>query len=130
VVRAELREPEARQAEYFETPAEAEGWNAPHAELLLRELHAGRWRPDLRRLETFPSSAEMTQLDYAEAWCWTYFLLRSEPQRRELLVHWLRAGAAGQTRAPLAEILDRGQLAAPGDLLVALQTRQEGLAPR
>jgi hypothetical protein len=111
-------------AEYFETPAAAEGWNAPHAELLLRAMHAGRWRPDLQRLEALPSSAEMTQLDYAEAWSWAYLLLRTDPQRRDLLVQWLRAGAAGQARAPLAEVLDRSRLAAPGDLIVALEQRQ------
>ena len=46
---------------------------------LLKELHAGRWRPDLVRLELLPSSAEMTQLDYAEAWAWTYSLLHTTP---------------------------------------------------
>jgi hypothetical protein len=111
-------------AEYFETSPAVDGWNAPHVELLLRELHAGRWRPNLPRMEAIASSAEMTQLDYAEAWSWTWLLLRSQPQRRELLIQWLRAGAAGQARAPLAEVVARNELAAPDALIVALENPQ------
>jgi hypothetical protein len=115
-------------AEYFETPPEAAGWNAPHVELLLRERAAGRWRPDLRRLEALPSSAEMTQLDYAEAWSWAWLLLRTQPQRRDLLVHWLRAGITGQPRAPLGEVLARSD-ATPEVLIVALEnTHRQRLA--
>jgi hypothetical protein len=110
-------------AEYFEMPAEADGWNAPHAELLRRELRSGRWRPDLARLEAIASSAEMTQRDYAEAWSWTWLLLRSTPQRRDLLAGWLRAGAGGQPRAPLSAVLAQTQSASTEDLAAALDQR-------
>jgi hypothetical protein len=109
-------------AEYFETPLNAGGWNAPHADLLLRELRAGRWRPDVQRLEAIPSSAHMTQLDYAEAWSWVYLLLQSDPQRRELLVQWLRA--SGQPRASFAHVLAHSEMASVDQLIVALEEQQ------
>ena len=62
-------------------------------------MEEGRWRPDLRRLEQFPPSYDMTQDDYAEAWAWVHFLLRSQPERRDAL------------RAFLADLRQEGQSA-------------------
>ena len=56
-----------------------------HAELLSGGLAAGRWRPNLARLEDLHSSGDMTQIDYAESWLWVHWLL-SAPDRRELLM--------------------------------------------
>jgi hypothetical protein len=114
-------------AEFFETPVAAAGWNAPHAETLLQELHQGRWRPDLRRLEMLPSSGEMAQLDYAEAWAWTYLLLSTTPERREVLRHYLRALRDGAATLPLSEVLARGEVSPNDALLTVLHHRQAQL---
>jgi hypothetical protein len=110
-------------AEFFETPAEAAGWNAPHAEFLLAELQSGRWRPDLRRLESLPSSAEMSQRDYAEAWAWTYLLLGPDSPRRPLLIGRLQAHHRGEQPPPLAEVLSQAEAAPQEALLTLLAVR-------
>ncbi len=104
-------------AEYFETPPATAGWHASHADLLMREFQRGHWRPDLRRLENLASSGDMTQLDYAESWAWTYLLLNTTPARRDLLVHQLHARQRGEVVGPVSEPLHRFE-AAPQETLV------------
>ncbi|MGE0607146.1 MAG: hypothetical protein AB7O62_08645 [Pirellulales bacterium] len=72
-------------AEYFEVPRGTSGINPPHVRLLASRLAQGGWRPDLRRLESLQTAAEMSQLDYAESWAWVHFLMETEPRRLELL---------------------------------------------
>jgi hypothetical protein len=91
-------------AEYFESPAAADGWHAEHAKLLTKELRRG-WRPNLRRLESISASGEMTQLDYAESWAWTWLLLNTAPPRRELLQRHLHALRDGPAAPPLSALL-------------------------
>ncbi len=112
-------------AEYFETPAEQGGWNAPHAELLLHERQAGHWRPDLRRLELLASSGDMTQRDYAEAWAWTYWLLHTTPQRRALLLQHLHAWRRGERVGPISEALYRNEPAAHNALVDMLMAASQ-----
>ncbi|MHC4178154.1 MAG: DUF1570 domain-containing protein [Planctomycetota bacterium] len=77
-------------AEYFEVPRGSDGVNRPHLDLLAARLEQGHWQPDLRRLEQFRSSFDMSQADYAEAWAWAHFLLHSRLEHRELLQGYLR----------------------------------------
>ena len=72
-------------AEYFEVPRGYRGLNSPHLQRLLDEYQAGRWKPDLARLEQFIHAEEMEQLDYAESWAWMHFLMETTPRRLALL---------------------------------------------
>ncbi len=88
-------------AECSEVPRARNGMNTSHYALLTKKVREG-WRPDLARLETLSSAAEMTQLEYAESWAWAHFLLKTTPQRRWLLAAYLREiQHSGQT-SPLA----------------------------
>lgn len=76
-------------AEYFEVPRGTHGINSPHIEELIALARQGRWSPDLRRLESLQTPAEMSQAEYAEAWLWVHWLLETEPPRRQLLQTYL-----------------------------------------
>ena len=76
-------------AEYFEVPRGHGGLNRPHLQLLSDMTELDGWRPDLAKLEALTDAAQMDQRHYAESWAWVYFLLESEPQRRELLLSYL-----------------------------------------
>ena len=76
-------------AEFFEVGAARRGLNQPHVDYLLGQLDAGGWRPDLKRLESLTSAADMTRLDYAEAWLWVHFLLESEGNKAAVLTDYL-----------------------------------------
>jgi hypothetical protein len=76
-------------AEYFEVPRGHGGLNRPHLELLWDLVEHNGWRPDLVRLETLASAAEMDQTDYAESWAWVYFFLEPDADRREVLTTYL-----------------------------------------
>jgi len=89
-------------AEYFEVPRGERGLNPPHLELL-SERHLGSgWEPDLDRLERLTDLAELQQLDYAEAWLWTHFLLETTPARRTLLQNYLARLRETAVATPLA----------------------------
>ncbi len=75
-------------AEYFEVPRGSAGVNRPHVEALMKRLNGG-WRPDIARLESLVSAGEMQQLDYAESWGWAHWMLKTTPQRRDLLRNFL-----------------------------------------
>jgi hypothetical protein len=72
-------------AEYFEVGDCGRGLHADHIALLRSEYSAGRWRPDLARLEGTYSAAGMRQIDYAEAWLWVHYMLDSSDASREIL---------------------------------------------
>jgi hypothetical protein len=76
-------------AEYFEVPRGYGGLNRPHLELLSDMAEHGSWQPNLGKLEQLTNAAEMEQMHYAEAWAWVYFLLNSEPRKRELLTNYV-----------------------------------------
>lgn len=92
-------------AEYFEVPRGQSGLNRPHVQLLLSQIYERGWRPNLERLEALQSAAEMSQLDYAEAWAWVHFLIETDPPRRQLVTQYLQAlrkeGKAEPLSAPL-----------------------------
>lgn len=72
-------------AEYHEVPRGQHGINWQHIELLNSRLTNGHWNPDIDRLDRILYPDEMTQLDYAESWLWTHYMLQTEPFRREYL---------------------------------------------
>jgi hypothetical protein len=76
-------------AEYFEVPRGYGGLNRPHLELLSDMATHGQWQANLAELEQLTNAADMEQIHYAEAWAWVYFLLNSEPRRRELLTNYV-----------------------------------------
>jgi hypothetical protein len=76
-------------AKYFEVPCERRGLNKTMLDTLLKQIEQGRLQPDLRRLEQFPSSYNMTHEDYAESWAWAHFLIESRPETLDVLRGYL-----------------------------------------
>ena len=65
-------------AEYFEVGPETDGLHQAHVQLLLSQFDQDQWTPSLGRMEGLYDPTTMTQIDYAEAWLWTHFLLSKE----------------------------------------------------
>jgi len=72
-------------AEYFEVSRGHHGLNRQHIYHLVTEHRAGNWEPDLLRLEALRNAAGMTQLDYAESWLWTHYLLQSNSDNLKMV---------------------------------------------
>ena len=110
-------------AEFFEMPRGQNGLNRPHLDLLADMAKLNGWRPDLARLEKLTDAGQMEQVHYAEAWAWVYFLLHSEPERRELLTGYLSELRARGVAEPLSTRLATGRVTperALGEYLVEL----------
>ena len=90
-------------AEYFEGGPGDAGFNQPHLQQILAATNQGNWQPDLIRLERLEDVAEMRQIDYAEAWLWTHFLLRTTAVRKKLLSDYLKQ-CQGRPKRPLSKI--------------------------
>jgi hypothetical protein len=105
-------------AEYFEVGRTPHALNRPHVELLAGQLALGAWKPNLARLEQLASSADMTQMDYAESWLWVHLLLESSEEASGPLLELLAELSARQPAAPLSRRL-HGQFADPDAALVA-----------
>lgn len=103
-------------AEYFEVGT-AEGLHLSHLDLLLHRIDRG-WLPDMQRLETLESSADLSRLDYAESWAWTHWMLQSTVARRELFQAHLQRLSRDGVPLPLAVAL-RNQEADPLTALVS-----------
>ncbi|MEM8943997.1 MAG: hypothetical protein AAGD11_02355 [Planctomycetota bacterium] len=91
-------------AEYFEVGADAEGLNQLHLDHL---TNLANFQPNLQRLENLHSAADMTQLDYAESWAWTHFLLSAEPESQQLLVSHVDALRLGNASKLASELSGR-----------------------
>jgi hypothetical protein len=76
-------------AKYFEVPRKKHGLNRPLLDRFQHLAQNGHWQPNLRRLEKFSSTYNMTQDDYVEAWAWVHFLLEAEPAYEDLLRDYL-----------------------------------------
>jgi hypothetical protein len=76
-------------AEYFEVPRGTHGLNRPHVDELAALLKERRWAPNIRRLEALRTPAEMSQLEYAEAWAWVHWMLETHPRSRQILQTYL-----------------------------------------
>jgi hypothetical protein len=98
-------------AKFFEVPRGQRGVNRPLFDRLLVRIEREHWQPNLRRLEQFPSTHNMTQDDYGEAWAWVHFLLESRPECLEALCGYLadlrRDGVAVPLSARLTTRLSR-----------------------
>lgn len=94
-------------AEFFELGDGGRGLHAGHIVLLRSEYAAGRWRPDLARLESMRSAADMRQVDYAEAWLCVHFMLNSSDSTRDLLMKRLSDLRHGATATSLSAELHR-----------------------
>ncbi len=78
-------------AEYFEITRGEQGLNRPHVEELRAALAVGQWKPDLSRLQKLTDGGGLRQIDYAESWLWTHWLLHSTPQGKATLQTYLRS---------------------------------------
>jgi hypothetical protein len=110
-------------AENFETPPADRGLNRPHVDLLVKLLDSG-WHPDLVRLERLTQLEELTQVEYAESWAWTHWLLETTPERRDVLAGYLRAlrqAEGGPPVEPLSTRLRRSLGASGHDLSAFLR---------
>ena len=105
-------------AEYAEVPRGHAGLNRPHLTLLLDKLASFGWKPDLSRLERLISASEMTQLDYAEAWAWTHWLMESDSARRQIVQGYLEELRKGEVVPPFSVRL-HGWFAQPEPLLIS-----------
>ena len=61
--------------------------------------------PDVARLESIDSVAEMNQLDYAESWAWVHFLLSTDQAHLDVLQRYLQSTQATNTAGPLSPAL-------------------------
>ncbi|HTQ38263.1 MAG TPA: DUF1570 domain-containing protein [Pirellulales bacterium] len=89
-------------AKYFEVPRGTNGLNSTLLAELNKQAKQGRWRPDIRRLESLRSPAEMTECDYAEAWAWVHWLLETDPTHKALLQEYLADLRRTGTPTPLS----------------------------
>lgn len=115
-------------AEFFELPRSDQGVHAAHVAHLSGRLLEGTWRPDLERMEALASAGELSQDHYAEAWCWTHWLLRTTPDRRRLLQDFLLDVRRDVKTAPLSVRIRQAESATP-DLSAVLRAHVEALAP-
>jgi hypothetical protein len=100
-------------AEYFEVPRGHDGLNRPHVELLSEMIRLEKWQPDLVRLEQLRDASQMQQIDYAEAWAWVHFLLRSGDESRGLLFSYLADLRNDGRVEPLSARLAADNMASP-----------------
>jgi hypothetical protein len=115
-------------AEFFELPRSEQGVHAAHVAHLSGRLLEGTWRPDLERMEALASAGELSQDHYAEAWCWTHWLLRTTPERRRLLQDYLADVRRDAKTAPLSVRIRQLESATP-DLSAVLRAHVAALAP-
>lgn len=93
-------------AEYFEVPKELAGLHRPHVQLLKESAAQGKWSPHVARLESLASAGAMTQLDYAESWLWTHWLLTASPRHCESLQAYVKQLRIHGGAEPLAKRID------------------------
>jgi hypothetical protein len=104
-------------AKYYEVPREQRGVNQQLLDRLLVKIKQEQWQPDLRRLENFSPSKDMTLDDYAEAWAWVHFLLESRPASADLLREYLADLRHDGPKHPIAARLTMLSGQAEADLL-------------
>jgi hypothetical protein len=76
-------------AEYFEVPPDAQGINLHHLEQI-QFTAAGPFKPNLAHLEQLNQVQQMSPVEYREAWCWVYFMLRGRPETKAVLIQYLQ----------------------------------------
>jgi hypothetical protein len=73
-------------AEYYEQPAEWQGVNYRHVQL----LRQGSYQPDIARLEHLSRVEQMKPAEYREAWAWVHWMLQGNETAREVLLGYLQ----------------------------------------
>jgi len=73
-------------AEIYELPPETKGYSATHMESIRR----GTFQPDLTKLEQLSEVKQMLRPEYREAWAWMHFMLRGQPESRQVLLTYLQ----------------------------------------
>ncbi|QEL14901.1 hypothetical protein [Limnoglobus roseus] len=84
-------------AGFFELPANHNGINTSHLEVLRR----GPFQPDLARLEKLGQVNQMEKPEYREAWAWVHLMLRGEPAARGVLLEYVQQLRSTSTPGPL-----------------------------
>ena len=97
-------------AEYYETPRSQQGRHRWHIELLSNRYRERAWLPDLQRLESLTDVAQMSQIDYAEAWLWTHFLLDTSRSRLALVQTYLAGLRRSATAPPFSQVLGTAEV--------------------
>jgi hypothetical protein len=102
-------------AKYYEVGRNQRGVNQPLLDRMLARIEREHWQPDLRRLEEFPPTYNMTQDDYAEAWAWTHLMMESQPGLLDVLRSYLaelrRDGVATPISVRLSAVLPQPNVA-------------------
>ncbi len=85
-------------AEYFEVPADKRAFDNPHLSVLFKtEVQFGKV-PRLALLEARRDLADMSAVDYRNAWAWVHFMFHGPHEAHDELVRYVAELAAG--RAP------------------------------
>ncbi|MFM8893208.1 MAG: DUF1570 domain-containing protein [Planctomycetia bacterium] len=116
-------------AEFFELPSSQQGVHPAHVAHLSGRLLEGTWRPDLARMEALASAGELSQDHYAEAWCWTHWLLCTTKERRRLVQDYLADVRRDGRAAPLSARLKYAE-GSTADFSAELRAHLESLVPK
>lgn len=103
-------------AEYFEVEPRQRISGHPHLKSLKRAMWF-RWKPNLERLESLSSLADMKEDEYRESWAWAHFMLHGPEPARTVLRTYLADIARGEFAGKLEPKL----AAAVGDPGAALK---------
>jgi hypothetical protein len=76
-------------AEYYEVPPANQGVNFQHLDQLCRPKQ-GQPKPNLARIEQFNDVQQMNPGEYREAWAWVHFMLRGQPQAKQVLLQYVQ----------------------------------------
>jgi len=94
-------------AEFFEVPADKRAFDNPHLSLPFKtEIQFGRV-PRLSDLESRRDLAEMSAIDYRNAWAWVHLMLYGSPEAHEELTRYLAELAGGGEPGELGPRLTR-----------------------
>lgn len=112
-------------AEFFEVGRGRHGLHRAHIEALVSAQKAKSWNPDLRRLEELQNSEKMSELEYAESWLWTHFLLESTPDNLKMAQDQLARLRMSAEAGALADSLDKNLPDAANQLIEHLRLLAE-----
>ncbi len=91
-------------AEYFETPKNWRGVNYKHLKQIRLAANAP-FQPNMERLESLTEVDQMSPSEYRESWGWVHFMLRGNPNARQVLLSYLHELQTNKQPAPLHQRL-------------------------
>lgn len=89
-------------AMYFEVGVAAQGKHVRALTVIEPTLQAGNWKHDIDRLYALKEVNQMGLADYHEAWAWVHFLMQTTPERRVLILGYLKA--MQRTKEPVSPL--------------------------